>query len=65
MIPVNRPLLTGNERKYLLEAIESNWISSDGPFVDRFEQNFSKSVNRKYGIAVANGTAALEISVKA
>ena len=65
MIPVNRPLLTGNERKYLLEAIESNWISSDGPFVDKFEQNFSKSVNRKYGIAVANGTAALEISVKA
>ena len=64
-IPVNRPLLIGNEKKYLLEAIDSNWISSDGPMIEEFEQKFSKSVNRKYGIAVSNGTAALEISVKA
>jgi perosamine synthetase len=64
-IPVNRPLLNGNEKKYLLEAINSNWISSDGPMIEEFEQKFSKSVNRKYGIAVANGTAALEISVRA
>jgi len=65
MIPVNRPLLNGNEKKYILQAIESGWISSDGPFVEEFEKKFSSKVDRKYGIAVANGTAALEISVKA
>ena len=64
-IPVNEPLLDGNEKKYLLEAIETGWISSEGPFIEKFEENFSQSVNRKHGIAVANGTAALEIAVKA
>lgn len=64
-IPVNEPLLDGNEKKYILQAIESGWISSEGPFVRQFEEKFSGCVNRKYGIAVANGTAALEIAVKA
>ena len=64
-IPVNRPLLIGNEKKYVLEALDSGWISSDGPFVEEFENKFSKKFNRKFGIAVANGTAALEISAKA
>ena len=64
-IPVNEPLLDGNELKYVTEAIETGWISSEGPFVSEFENKFSKRVNRKYGIAVANGTAALEVAVKA
>jgi perosamine synthetase len=64
-IPVNRPLLNGKEKEYVVQAIESGWISSDGPFVEEFEHKFSKKVNRKYGIAVANGSAALEIAVKA
>lgn len=64
-IPVNEPLLDGNEKKYLLEALETGWISSVGPFVREFEDKFSERLNRKYGIAVANGTAALEIAVKA
>jgi len=64
-IPVNEPLLDGNELKYVTEAIETGWISSEGPFVKEFEEKFSQRVNRKYGIAVANGTAALEIAVKA
>jgi perosamine synthetase len=64
-IPVNRPFLSGSEKKYVLEALESGWISSDGPFVEEFEDKFSKKVNRKYGVAVSNGSAALEISVKA
>jgi perosamine synthetase len=64
-IPVNRPLLNGKEKEYVIQAVESGWISSDGPFVEEFEHKFSKKVNRKYGIAVANGTAALEIAVKA
>ena len=64
-IPVNEPLFDGNEKKYVLQALETGWISSAGPFVREFEDKFSERVNRKYGIAVANGTAALEIAVKA
>lgn len=64
-VPVNEPLLNGNEKKYLLECIETGWISSEGPFVSRFEEGMSKYVNRQYGIAVCNGTAALEVAIAA
>ncbi len=63
MIPVNEPLLGGNEKKYLNECIDTGWISSEGPFVSRFEQEFAKRVERKHGIAVCNGTAALELAI--
>ncbi|MCB0726139.1 MAG: DegT/DnrJ/EryC1/StrS family aminotransferase [Ignavibacteriae bacterium] len=63
MIPVNEPLLTGNEKKYLEECIDTGWISSEGPFVKKFEDEFSQRAGRKYGIAVCNGTAALEAAV--
>ena len=64
MIPVNEPLLDGNEKKYLIECIESGWISSEGPFVQQFEERFAQTVGRRYAIAVANGTAALDIAVE-
>lgn len=64
-IPVNAPLLNGNEKKYLCECIDTGWISSEGPFVKGFEQKMSASVGRKHGIAVSNGTAALEVAVQA
>lgn len=64
-IPVNEPLLNGNEKKYLCECIDTGWISSEGPFVKKFEQKMSAGVNRKYGIAVSNGTAALEVAIQA
>lgn len=62
-IPVNTPLLDGNEKKYLCECIDSGWISSEGPFVKRFENDMAAYVGRKYGIAVCNGTAALEAAM--
>jgi perosamine synthetase len=65
MIPVNTPLLSGNELKYVTECIETGWISSEGSFVTRFETEFAQYVNRRHGIAVANGSAALDIAVKA
>ena len=65
MIPVNEPLLDGNEKKYLVECIETGWISSEGPFVERFENEMAAYVGRKYGIAVANGTAALDVAIAA
>lgn len=63
MIPVNEPLLDGNEKQYLIECIETGWISSDGPFVRQFEEKFASKVNRSYGIAVCNGTAAIDAAV--
>lgn len=65
MIPVNEPLLDGNEKKYLMECIDTGWISSEGPFVTEFEEKFSSKVGRKYGVAVCNGSAALIIAVTA
>jgi perosamine synthetase len=65
MIPVNEPLLDGNEKKYLMECIDTGWISSEGPFIKQFEEKFAARVGRKYGIAVCNGTAALDAAVEA
>src|SRR3954471_3567511 len=64
-IPVNEPLLNGNEKKYLIECIETGWISSEGPFIKKFEEQFAKKVGRKYGVAVANGSLALDAAVVA
>ncbi len=64
-IPVNEPLLDGNEKIYINECLDTGWISSEGPFVARFEEQFAKRVDRRYGITVANGTAALETAVAA
>ena len=64
-IPVNEPLLDGNEKKYLNECIDTGWISSEGPFVRQFEEQFAARVGRKYGIAVANGSVALDTAVTA
>lgn len=65
MIPVNTPLLAGNEKKYLMECLDTGWISSEGPFIARFEQAFAGYVDRKHGVAVSNGSAALDIAIKA
>ena len=65
LIPVNEPLLDGNEQKYLAECITTGWISSEGPFVQRFEAQFAARVDRKYGIAVSNGSGALDIAFAA
>ena len=65
MIPVNTPLLDGNEERYLIECIRSGWVSSEGPFVERFEEQFAARVGRRFGIAVANGSLALDAAVAA
>jgi perosamine synthetase len=64
-ILVNQPLLDGNEKKYLLECIDTGWISSEGPFVKKFEEQFAARVGRKYGVAVSNGSVALDAAVAA
>ena len=64
-VPVNAPLLDGNEEKYLLECVRTGWISSEGPFVARFEEQFAARVGRRHGVAVANGSVAIDTAVAA
>ena len=64
-IPVSIPHVSNDDIHSINKVIKKGWISSDGPEVKTFEKKFSKKINRKYSIAVSNGTAALEIAVKA
>ncbi len=64
-IPVNEPLLNGNEKKYLCECIDTGWISSEGPFVNKLEKEFSSYTGQKYGNCVSNGSVALELAIRA
>ena len=63
-IPVNVPKIFKQDKINVKDCLDKGWISSEGNFVKQFEVNFSKYINKKYGVAVANGTAALEIALK-
>lgn len=65
MIPFARPDLSQLEERYLLEAFRSSWISSSGPFVDRFEKEFAALCGTRISLSVANGTAALHLALLA
>jgi perosamine synthetase len=62
-IPNAVPHLAGNEWRYLKECLDTNWVSSIGPFVDRFESEMAAYVGARYGIAVVTGTAALHAAL--
>jgi perosamine synthetase len=64
-IPVCEPTLGGNEAKYVLDCIESNWISSAGKYIPIFEEAFASACDCKYGTACANGTVALHLALAA
>lgn len=63
-IPLHEPRFRGNEKKYVLETIDSTFVSSVGAFVDQFEQQMSAIVTSKKTIAVVNGTAALQVALQ-
>lgn len=63
MIPVNQPLLDGREKELLMQCIDTGWISSDGPFIAEFERRFASFIGVDHGVAVCNGTAALETAL--
>ena len=63
--PVSKPYITNKNILDVNKVLKSGWISSDGPEVIKFENKFSKLVNRKFSVSVSSGTAALEIAVKA
>ena len=64
-IPVAEPVLSGNEKKYVCECLESGWISGSGKYVEAFEEKFAHFCGVTNAIAVANGTAALHVALLA
>ena len=63
-IPVNEPLLGEREAEYVMECLRTGWISSAGRFVDEFESRWADYCGMRYGVAVSNGTVALELAVR-
>jgi aminotransferase in exopolysaccharide biosynthesis len=63
-IPLSVPHLTGNVQKYLQECLDTNFVSSVGPFVDRFEREFAAFVGAKHAVACASGTAAIHVALR-
>ncbi len=63
--PVYQPSLTGNEKKYVNECLESTWISSKGKFINQFEDEFAKFIGVKHAATVSNGTVAIHLALMA
>lgn len=64
MIPVNEPLIGEKEIEYVNECLRTGWISSAGHFIEEFEEQWAQYCGMKYGIAVSNGTVALQVAVQ-
>ncbi len=62
-IPLHSPVFSGNERKYILDAIDSTFVSSVGCYVNKFENNLADIVGSKYAVALVNGTNALHMAL--
>ena len=62
LIPLSVPEIRGNEWKYVKECLDTNWVSSVGNYVDRFEKMVAERAGTKYAVATVNGTAALHIA---
>ncbi len=62
-IPLHEPRFIGNERKYVLDAIDSTFVSSVGEYVNRFEKNIAEVAGTKYAVAIVNGTSALHLAL--
>lgn len=63
MIPVNEVRLGDQELKYVSECVRTGWVSSAGKFIEEFEEGWAKYCGRRHGIAVSNGTVALQLAV--
>jgi perosamine synthetase len=63
MIPVNEPLVGDSEIKYVMECLRTGWISSEGRFIHEFEERWAAYCGMSFGVAVSNGTVALEIAM--
>ncbi len=63
--PVYKPYLSGNEKKYVNECLDSSWISSQGEYVDKFEKAFAEYIGIKHALSCSNGTTALHLALLA
>jgi dTDP-4-amino-4,6-dideoxygalactose transaminase len=63
-IPLHRPIFEGNERQYLVDCIDSNFVSSVGEKVTEFEEKIAEYTGAKYTVATVNGTAALHVAIE-
>ncbi len=62
MIPVCKPWLPGNEKKYVLDTLETNWISSSGEYINKFEEGFANFCGVEYGVSCSSGFGALHLA---
>lgn len=64
MIPLSVPCIRGNAWKYVKDCLDTEWVSSAGEYVDRFEQEFARSVGSTWAVACVNGTSALQVALR-
>jgi perosamine synthetase len=62
-VPLIVPEIRGNEWRYVKECLDTNWVSSGGGYVDRFERLMAERAGTKFAVATVNGTAALHIAL--
>lgn len=62
-IQIGSPAIIGNEKKYVNDCLNENWISSAGKYINKFEKKFAKFSNVKYAVSCSSGTSALHISL--
>src|SRR4051812_29245913 len=64
-IPVAAPTLGGNEQKYVMDCLQSTWISSTGKYIEQFEEGFARFCGTKYAVSCCNGTTSLHLALMA
>lgn len=65
LYPIASPMLNGNEKKYVLDCLDSNWISSNGAYIEKFEHGFARYCSTTYAAACTSGTTALHLALLA
>ena len=63
-IPLHEPVFEGNEWRYVRECLDSGWVSSAGPYVERFENSIKAYTGAKYAVACVNGSSALQVALQ-
>ena len=63
IIPLSVPNLTGNERKYMNDAVEAQWVSTGGNYITNFEKSVAEFINVPNAVACQSGTAALHLAL--
>ena len=64
-VPVNEPVITDAAKRYVIEAMESGWVSSAGKYIDQFEEKFAKYLGVKHAVTTTSGTSALHVGLLA